>query len=124
MDDKIPSHYGPDDPHIEPLSLAEIVVLRRKMYTPTGSLEAVWALFTGCLMGMHHAVRDTEESMVPDAMDWMKSKWDDNDGSYTNPRNFDKIREQFASTDEVFSRLAEYLKTLRESRKDRPTPAP
>lgn len=104
--------YSAED--IEPLSFAECVCNRPRMWTTNGSLEEVIALFNGYEIAMAHTGGHGKERPSPsDALGWLYDSIDNQGGLPTLSEFVAKLRQRFLNDQTVFATLSVWLKEKR-----------
>lgn len=99
-----------DNCKIDPISFSEAVCKRPKMWTATGCLEEVMALFDGYKVAIsHYDLMPDGKPSPADALEWFCQQ-----SSEQYPaQQIKKLRLIYDSDEEIFQALLEYLKNMR-----------
>jgi hypothetical protein len=99
-----------DSYHIDPVSFPEAICKRPKMWTATGRLEEVMALFDGYRMAIcRHEITPKNEPTPSDALEWFHQQ----SSERWPAQQVKKLRSKYGSDEEVLKALLEYLKQMR-----------
>jgi hypothetical protein len=99
-----------DSYHIDPVSLAESICSRPKMWTATGRLEEVMAFFYGYVIAISHSKTSPVSKPTPsDALEWFAQK----SSEQWHSQQAKKLRSIYGSDEQTFKELLKYLEKVR-----------
>ena len=99
-----------DSSYIDPVSMAESICSRPKMWAATGRLEEVMAFFYGYEIAVCHSKTSPVSKPTPsDALEWLAQK----SCEQWHSQQAKKLRSIYGSDEEIFKELLKYLRKVR-----------